>query len=291
MTKTVMITGASNGFGYLTAIKCAEKGFRVIATMRNMSYADRFEQEVKDPKVLARIIPRQLDVTDHDSIRSFEISLATIDRIDVLINNAGMAVGGFAEEVPVEDYRKQFETNFFGMVAVTQLVLPIMRRQGFGKILNVSSISGLVGFPGLSPYVASKHAVEGFTESLRLELKPFGIDAAMIEPGSFRTNIWTRGTYIPETASQPDSPYADYMNRIKQYMEASRETMAEPSQVAAFTSKLAGRSPWPKVRHPVGKGVRTMIWTKRLLPWRVWEKLVIRKIWNKREEMQDEKDV
>ncbi|SEA99622.1 NADP-dependent 3-hydroxy acid dehydrogenase YdfG [Thalassobacillus cyri] len=278
MTKTVMITGASNGFGYLTAVKCAEKGFRVIATMRNMKYANRFEEEIQDPVVRNRIIPRQLDVTDHDSLRSFQVSLTTIDRVDVLINNAGFAVGGFAEEVPVETYRKQFETNFFGMIAVTQMVLPIMRKQGFGKVLNVSSISGQVAFPGLSPYVASKHAVEGFTESLRLELQPYGIDAAVIQPGSFRTNIWTKGTYIPEEARHPDSPYADYMKNIKDYMEVSREKMADPALVATFTSKLAERSHWRKVCYPIGKGVRTTMAVKRILPWKAWERLVLRQL-------------
>ena len=117
-------------------------------------------------------------------------------KVDVLINNAGYAGAGFVEEVSMEEYRKQFETNVFGVLAVTKAFLPLMRKQGQGCIINISSISGKVAFPGLSPYIASKHAIEGWSESLRLEMQPFGVKVVLIEPGSYKTNIWSTGKQV-----------------------------------------------------------------------------------------------
>ncbi|MBM7553032.1 SDR family oxidoreductase [Thalassobacillus pellis] len=272
--KTVLITGASNGIGFLTAVKCAEKGFRVIATMRNIDKAQKLDVQIKDKAARDRIIIRQLDVTDETSIASFKTWLSKGERVDILINNAGMAVGGFVEELPLDAYRQQLETNFFGLVAVTQAVLPLMRRQGAGKILNISSVSGVIGFPGLSPYAASKHAVEGFTESLRLEVVPFGIDVALIEPGSFQTDIWTTGTTIPEQAARNNSPYKRYMERMKEKMAASRPNYEDPVHIADQLVRFSDKEKLSALRYPVGKGVRTMLLFKKLVPWKLWERMV-----------------
>ncbi|WP_345290140.1 SDR family NAD(P)-dependent oxidoreductase, partial [Streptomyces gulbargensis] len=160
-------------------------------------------------------------------------------RIDVLVNNAGYAGAGFSEEVSVEEYKAQFETNVFGVMAVTQAILPLMRRQMSGKIINVSSISGRVGFPGLSPYIASKHALEGYSESLRLELKPFGVDVVLIEPGSYQTNIWTTGKKVAEKSLEKDSPYYETMKKMEHYLERSSGNYGDPQEVAKLIVKLA----------------------------------------------------
>ncbi|MBH0228886.1 SDR family oxidoreductase [Halobacillus yeomjeoni] len=274
--KTVVITGASSGFGYLTALKCAEKGFRVIATMRNMEKASVFQSDRITREVRERIEVWQLDVTKSFSIQEFNARIQQLDRLDVLVNNAGFALGGFVEQVPIDDYRRQFETNFFGLVQVTQAVLPVMRRQKSGKIINVSSVSGLIGFPGLSAYVSSKHALEGFSESLRFEVKPFGIDVALVEPGSYQTNIWSTGMEVPDQIHDPDSPYSEYTKGL--WKALNRESHGDPSHVASLMTKLASKDRVKKLRYPIGAGVRVNLLLKRILPWSWLEKSVLKKL-------------
>ncbi|WP_226577930.1 SDR family oxidoreductase [Halobacillus litoralis] len=282
MEQTVLITGSSSGFGYHTAVQCAKKGLRVIATMRNMDKADVFQDEAIAEEVRHRIEVWQLDVTDEDSLQRFEEKVLTLDRLDVLVNNAGFAVGGFLEQVPMEAYRRQFDTNVFGVIAVTKAVLPLMRRQQHGKIFNVSSVSGLIGFPGLSAYVSSKHALEGLSESLRFELQPFGIDVVLIEPGSFETNIWSSGMELPEAVYDPESPYSDY---IKGLWEAlNKESHEKPTAVADLMTSLIGKERVKKLRYPIGGGVRVNVLMKRVLPWSWLEKGVLKTVLGKRME-------
>ncbi|QAS51355.1 SDR family oxidoreductase [Halobacillus litoralis] len=276
MSQTVLITGSSSGFGYHTTIKCAEKGFKVIATMRNMEKASVFEDGTLAPEVRNLIEVWPLDVTDIDSIKRFEQQLESLDRLDVLVNNAGFAIGGFLEQVPLEAYRRQFETNVFGVIGVTKAVLPLMRRQGRGKIFNVSSVSGLIGFPGLSAYVASKHALEGLSESLRFEVRPFGIDVALIEPGSYQTNIWSSGMELPDTVHDPDSPYSDYTKGL--WSALNEESHEKPGKVADFMADLMQKEQLSKLRYPIGSGVRMNVFMKRILPWRWLERTVLKKI-------------
>ena len=163
--KIAIITGASSGFGLLTTLELAKKDYFVIATMRNLEKQIDLISQATKLDLQQNIKVQQLDVTDQGSIHNFQLFLNEINRIDILINNAGYANGGFIEEIPVEEYRKQFETNLFGAISITQLVLPYMRKQKSGKIINISSISGQVGFPGLSPYVSSKYALEGWSDA------------------------------------------------------------------------------------------------------------------------------
>ncbi|MBA2174418.1 SDR family oxidoreductase [Halobacillus locisalis] len=276
MKKTVLITGASSGFGYHTALNCAKKGFRVIATMRNMKKATIFSSDELNDHVKENIEVWPLDVTDPVSLADFSDRLKDLSRLDVLVNNAGFAIGGFVEQVPLEAYRRQFETNFFGVIGVTQAVLPLMRKQESGKIMNVSSISGLIGFPGLSAYVSSKHALEGWSESLRLEVKPFGIDVALIEPGSYQTNIWSSGMEIPDDVYNPDSPYAFYLKGL--WKALNKESHGNPSHVADLMAKLSDQGNLSKLRFPIGPGVRMNIILKRILPWAWLERIVLKKL-------------
>src|SRR3569833_1410956 len=173
--RTVLITGASSGFGLLTSVTLAKRGWYVLATMRDVNRREKLESAAREAGVPGRIEVHALDVTRAD----------LITELAALVNNAGFAVPGFAEEVTDAELRDQFETNFFGAAAVTRAILPQMRRQGFGHVVMVSSISGRTAFPGVSSYVASKFALEGWTETLRLEMAALGIKIAIVEPGFF----------------------------------------------------------------------------------------------------------
>lgn len=269
--RSAIVTGSSSGFGLLTAIELAKKDFYVIATMRNISKAEILIELSKQNGVRENIDIRQLDVTSEESVNNF---ILTLESADILVNNAGLAVGGFCEELSLEDYRVQFETNFFGAIRVTQALLPFLRKSGQGKIINISSISGQIGFPGLSAYSASKHALEGWSESLRLELKPFGIDVVLVEPGSYETSIWSS---IDEINSKPDSVYQDYMNFILNELEKGKSEYGDPIEVAKLVSDLSVHKN-PALRYPVGKGVKRNLLLKNILPWKTIEKAVLRGI-------------
>lgn len=273
--KNAIVTGSSSGFGKLIAIELAQSGFNVLATMRDQSKADSLMQLAADENVKERIQVFTLDVTSTASVAEFGEFLEGLNSVDVLVNNAGFAQGGFCEELSLEAYRQQFETNFFGAVAVTQAVLPAMRAQGSGKIINMSSISGKFGFPGLSAYVSSKHALEGFSESLRLELKPFGIDVFLVEPGSYKTNIWSS---IENVQLQDQSPYESSMVAILNEVKSGEAEYGDPREVAKLVAKIAGDKSGVEFRFPIGKGVAKTIFIKNLLPWRMIEKMVMKRL-------------
>jgi NAD(P)-dependent dehydrogenase (short-subunit alcohol dehydrogenase family) len=270
--QVALITGTSSGFGLLTAVTLARKGFKVAATMRDLSRNSELEQQARQAGVLDRIYFIRMDVTDQDSIQiAVAKVIETFGRIDVLVNNAGYAVGGFVEEVTMEQWRGQMETNFFGLVAVTKSVLPVMRGQQSGTIINVGSVSGLSGFPGYAPYAASKFAVEGFSESLRHEMSGFGVKVVIVEPGSFRTPIWDKG--MDSIHSKPDSPYKERLDAVLRYSKKTAETAPDPQQVADVIGQIAVMRS-PRLRYPVGKGSRLMSWGKILLPWKWLERLI-----------------
>ncbi|WP_242143118.1 MULTISPECIES: oxidoreductase [unclassified Bacillus cereus group] len=273
MKKIAIITGASSGFGLLTTIELAKKDYIVIATMRDLNKQENLLSQATALHLQHHIKIHQLDVKDPNSIHTFQLFLKELDRVDLLINNAGYAGGGFVEEIPIEEYRKQFETNVFGAISITQIVLPYMRKQKSGKIMNVSSISGQIGFPGLSPYVSSKHALEGWSESLRLEVKQFGIDVCLIEPGSYHTNIWKVGKNLAKNYETTTSPYMKYMQKIQRHISNGSDTFGNPIDVAKKIVEVA-EAKRTSFRYPIGKGVKLMITVKKLIPWRMWEFLV-----------------
>ncbi len=273
-----LITGASSGFGLLTALALARKGYQVAATMRDLTRQGELLRQAEEAGVAERVHVLALDVTDSLSIK---LAIAAVKkrfgRIDVLVNNAGFAVGGFVEEVSMEEWRRQMDTNFFGLIEVTQAVLPVMRSQRTGLIVNVSSVSGLTGFPGYAPYAASKYAVEGFSESLRQELLPFGIRVVLVEPASFRTPIWGKGLEGMHTRDQ--SPYQEQLSQVVRYSRQSAETAPEPDQVARLIARITAMQA-PRLRYPVGKGSRLLMIGKTLLPWKVFERIIAKSLKN-----------
>ncbi|RLQ93349.1 SDR family oxidoreductase [Falsibacillus albus] len=276
--KTAVITGASSGFGLLTAIELAKNGFYVLAAIRNLEKKQIILDFAKENHVEQYIEIIELDVASHPSIEQFRKNVNRFERIEVLVNNAGYAQGGFAEEVTIEEYKLQFETNFFGLIAVTQAVLPIMRKNTSGLIINMGSVSGQIGFPGLSPYVSSKFALEGWSESLRLEVKPFGIDVVIIEPGSYSTNIWSAGKKVAPKSLQKDSPYFPYMLQLENELEKGGQKRGNPIGIAQQITYLVNHRGFRKLRYPMGKGIKSFIWLKKVLPWRLMEHLIMKRL-------------
>jgi len=273
--RTAIVTGSSSGFGMLTVIELALKGFTVIATMRDINKSESLLTLAKENTVEDFIYVQPLDVTSSESIHLFQGILENYPPVEVLVNNAGFALGGFSEQLSVDEYRRQFETNFFGVIAVTQAVLPLMRAKKLGRIINISSISGRLGFPGLSAYVASKHALEGYSESLRLELKPFGIDVSIIEPGSYQTNIWASVDGMEIT---PESPYTSYMESLLEEIEGGKAKHGNPREVAKLAAQIASQQKSPDLRYPIGAGVKSMLRLKNLLPWKLLESIILKRL-------------
>lgn len=277
--KTAVVTGSSSGFGFLTALELAKEGYTVLATMRNLTKGNALLKQAEENALEGSIILQELDVTSEGSISKLKDVLLEIGRVDVLVNNAGFAGAGFIEEIPISEYKAQFDTNVFGMISVTQAVLPLMRKQKSGTIINMSSISGRMGFPGLSPYAASKYAVEGWSECLRLEMNPFGVKVVLLEPGSFQTNIWSSGKQVTEMSQRPDSPYAVEMKKLEAYTEKSTETYGDPLEIAKSIAAIV-RKKTPRFRYPIGKGVKLTIWLKDRVSWKLWE-TIVKKMLNK----------
>jgi NAD(P)-dependent dehydrogenase (short-subunit alcohol dehydrogenase family) len=270
--KIALVTGASSGFGLLTSIELAKAGFRVVATMRDLGRRERLDQAVAASGVGAKVDVRALDVTKFDTIPSFVDSVVRdYGRLDVLVNNAGFAVAGFAEDIKLDELRMQFETNFFGVVAMTKAALPTMRRQHSGHIIQVSSIVGLHGAVTVSSYSASKHALEGWSESLRMEVNSLGIRVVLVEPGSFQTDIWTRGAVMGEQVTKPTSLNLQRSLRMRSVIE--RLPKADPIMVARLIVAIA-QNPNPKLRYLVGRDAKMQLALKRILPWKWHEKVV-----------------
>lgn len=277
--KIALITGTSSGFGLLTAIKLAGKGYKVVATMRDLTRKGELVRQAEAAGITGQIHLMALDVTEAASIEAALSSVVDMyGRIDVLVNNAGLAVGGFVEDVTMEEWRLQMDTNFFGLLAVTKAVLPVMRNQREGLIINISSVSGLTGFPGYGPYAASKFAVEGFSESLRQELSPLGIRVVLVEPGSFRTPIWDKG--LAGFKGSEDSPYKDKLDEVLRYSRRSAETAPDPQQVADLIGRITDMKA-PRLRYPIGKGSRMLILGRTLLPWKTMERIIAKGLQSK----------
>jgi NAD(P)-dependent dehydrogenase (short-subunit alcohol dehydrogenase family) len=271
MTKKIaVITGTSSGFGLLSAVEMARQNFQVVATMRDLGRRASLDKAAVAAGVDVGIDVRRLDVTEFASLPGF---VEGVLRDHVLVNNAGFAVAGFVEDLKLEEIRLQFETNFFGTVALTKAVLPAMRAQRAGHIIMVSSVSGLHGSPIVSSYSASKHALEGWSESLRLEVGSLGIKVALVEPGSYETDIWTRNAHLGERVSDPNSPNLARSQRMREAVRKRKKR--DPIEVAQLIAHIA-QNPNPRLRYLIGTDARVQMLFKNILPWKWHEKLVSR---------------
>lgn len=262
MSKVILITGASSGIGKVTAGYLSDKGFKVYGTSRNPgSGQEHFE-----------MLP--LDVRKKESIqKAIETLLSREGRIDVLINNAGMGITGPIEETPAEEIRGVFETNFFGAIEVMKAVLPAMRRQKSGLIINVTSIAGYMGLPFRGIYSATKGALEIVTESVSMEVSSFGIRVVNVAPGDFATNI-ASGRY--HTPAFETSPYQKIYQKNLDLMDAHVSSGKDPLEMARQIHRIIN-DPKPKLHYKVGEFMQKFsIVLKRILPDRVYEKLLMK---------------
>ena len=258
--KVAVVTGTSSGIGHETSLALARSGFRTYATMRNLNKSENIKSVATKENLPIHI--NQLDVTDDISIKNaVQAILSEVGRIDVLVNNAGYALNGAFEDLTMDEIKAQFETNLFGVIRTTQAILPIMRKQEFGIIVNMSSGAGRLGYPGGSAYVSTKFAVEGLSESMAYELEPFGIKVVLVEPGVIRTNF-ANAMVVAKKSQDPNSPYSQIMQKMATSFEHMMENGSSPDLVAKVVLK-AVTSENPSLRYLAGKDIETWMEGKR----------------------------
>ena len=261
--KVAIVTGSSSGIGLETSVSLAQNGFLTYATMRNLDKSSIIKTAADNESLPIKVV--QLNVADNRMINNaIQAIVSEAGRIDILVNNAGYGLVGAFEDLSIDDeIKNQYETNVFGLMRVTQAVLPIMRRQKSGIIVNVSSGAGLFGYPGGSAYVSTKFAVEGLSESMAYELEPFGIKVVLIEPGFIKTNF-ANAMVLAKEAQDPSSPYSEMMQRI----QANSKEMAKNASSVDVVSKAileAVKSKNPNLRYPVGKDVEAWAASKKTM--------------------------
>ena len=260
MANVAVVTGSSSGIGYETSLLLARNQIKTYATMRNMSKSDGLIKIASEENLQLNVA--QLDVNDDLSVnKAIDKIVKDNDRIDILVNNAGYDLFGPLEESSLEEIKQQFETNFFGVIRTTKAVIPTMRKQGKGTIINVSSVGGKVGLlPFLTAYHASKFAIEGFTESLRQELDDFNINIILIEPGYVSSGFLDNSKYAKGFDSNK-SPYAKKVEQVFQGFESITAYSSHPSKVAQTILDVLN-SPNPELRNPVGKDADSIFKTR-----------------------------
>jgi NAD(P)-dependent dehydrogenase (short-subunit alcohol dehydrogenase family) len=256
-----IVTGSSTGIGYETSIALARDGFLTYATMRNLNKAEGIKSAANKENLPIRT--KQLDVTDDMSVKNAvqTISSETGGRIDVLVNNAGYVLGGAFEDLAMDEIKTQYETNFFGLIRTTQAVLPIMREQKSGIIVNISSGAGRFGYPGHSAYISTKFAVEGLSESISYELEPFGIKVVIVEPGVISTNI-VNTMVVARKSQDPNSAYSPMMQKMANTFEVLMKNSSSPDLVANVVLK-AVKDKNPNLRYLAGNDVEQWLGAKR----------------------------
>jgi len=259
MEKVAIITGSSSGIGFETALALAKEGYFTYATMRDTTKSDKIKEIAQKENLKINIL--ELDVDDENSVKA---AIAQIldqkQRIDVLVNNAGWGLWGCVEDVSVDEFKEQFETNFFSIIRLIQEVAPTMRKQGSGTIINVSSVVGRIGFPASPAYISSKFALEGLSESLRFEFAPFGIDVIIIEPGVIKTNFMKNMKMAKK--SELDTVYKDITTKVVSGVKMMAEMGTPPKEVAnTIVKAIKDKKPLP--RYIVGNDASMFLEAKK----------------------------
>jgi NAD(P)-dependent dehydrogenase (short-subunit alcohol dehydrogenase family) len=275
--KVALVTGSSSGIGFETSLLLARKGFYTYATMRNLNKSLKIKEIAEKENLPLEVL--QLDVTDEKSVKDAVRQITDKNsRIDVLVNNAGYGVMGAVEDLSIDDFKSQFETNFFGVIRVTKEVIPIMRNQRNGNIINVSSVGGKIGLPINSAYISSKFALEGLSESMRYELQQFGIDVILIEPGVVKTNFFESvviNNNINTTNSSKTSPYSQLTQKLFEgFVPMLNSSSSSVSSDVAQVIYQAIESNNREVRYTVGKDAVSIIKTRQKLSDKEFEKWI-----------------
>jgi len=269
---TFLLTGATSGIGHATARALVQRGHRVLAAGRDTVALAAIADELG-------VIPIRLDLTDADSIAAaVRVALAHApEGIDVLVNNAGMGVIAPMAEIGADDLRRQFETNVFGLVDLTQRLVPHMRERGRGRIINVSSLGGRMTLPLFGGYNATKHALEAISDAFRYELASFGIDVVLVEPGVIRTSFSTRAAHDGRSYLATGGPYARAMTRGMELLVRA-DSRGAPADRVARTIVAAGEARRPSARYVVPRRTVVALWMLGLLPTR-WTDALFRRIY------------
>jgi NAD(P)-dependent dehydrogenase (short-subunit alcohol dehydrogenase family) len=258
--KVAVVTGSSSGIGYETSLILARNGFLTYATMRNLNKSESIKLIATKENLPIHV--KQLDVTDDMSVKNAVQAISSeTGRIDILVNNAGYGLNGAFEDLALDEIKTQYETNVFGLIRTTQAVLPIMRRQRSGTIVNISSGAGRFGFPSGSAYVSTKFAVEGLSESMSYELEPFGIKVVIVEPGVIRTNFGN-GLVVAKKSQDPNSPYLQIVQKMATGFEEMMKNASSPDLVAKVVLN-AVRNENPNLRYLAGNDVEAWLKGKR----------------------------
>jgi len=259
MQKVALVTGSSSGIGFETALALARNGFYTFASMRDTNKASLIQEISKKENLPIEIL--ELDVDKKDSIKSaINKIIEKKQRIDVLVNNAGYLLFGCIEDISIDEIKAQFETNFFGIIRLIQETAPIMRKQGSGIIVNVSSVAGRIGFPATPAYISSKFALEGLSESMRYEMAPFGIKTIIIEPGVIKTNIFSS---MKMAGPKPGSPYKEISEKVRNGVKMMAE-MGTPASEVAKTIIKAIETNDPLPRYIVGNDASMFLEAKKM---------------------------
>jgi NAD(P)-dependent dehydrogenase (short-subunit alcohol dehydrogenase family) len=258
MEKVALVTGSSSGIGYETAVALAREGFHTFASMRDTSKAIEIQDIAKKENLKIDVI--ELDVDKAESVDSaIEKISSDAGRIDILVNNAGYILFGCVEDTSVEEFRSQFETNFFGVLRLIKKVAPIMRKQSSGIIVNISSVAGRIGFPGTPAYISSKFAIEGLSESMRYEMAPHGIKTILIEPGVIKTKIFDNMKKV----DFENSPYKELTEKVISGIKMMAELGTPPIEVANTIVK-AIKEEEPLPRYVVGNDASMFLEAKKM---------------------------
>jgi len=260
--KTAIVTGSSSGIGKEISLILARNGYNTFATMRNLDKASELKS-IADNENLLSLHFEQLDVTDQNSIQNAITNINDkTGRIDILVNNAGYGLIGAFEDTSIDEIKDQYETNFFGLIRTTQAVLPIMRKQESGLIVNISSGVGRFGIPTLSSYASTKFALEGLTESMSYELEPFGIRTVLVEPGVIKTNFFN-STIVAKKSQDSNSPYFGFMrNMEKNFTQLMKNNSSTPEHVARVVLESITADN-PKLRYLAGQDVEEWMDAKK----------------------------
>ena len=260
MEKVALVTGSSSGIGFETSLALARNGFHTFATMRDLGKDQKIKQIIEKEDLSIEIL--ELDVDNEESVnRVIKTVSEKKGRIDVLVNNAGYGMWGTVEDVSIDEFKKQFETNFFSIIRLIQKVAPIMRKQSSGNIVNISSVAGRIGFPVSPAYISSKFALEGLSESLRFELMPFGINVIIIEPGVIKTNFFDSMKLSEK--SQQDSTYKEITNKVISGVKMMAEMGTHPKEVANVVIKTLGEEK-PLPRYVIGNDAMMFLEAKKM---------------------------
>jgi len=259
MEKVAIVTGSSSGIGFETSLALAREGYFTYATMRDTTKSNKIKEIAQKENLKINVL--ELDVDDEKSVKS---AIAQIldqkQRIDVLVNNAGWGLWGCVEDVSIDEFKEQFETNFFSIIRLIQEVAPAMRKQGSGTIVNVSSVVGRIGFPASPAYISSKFALEGLSESLRFEFAPFGVNVIIIEPGVIKTNFMKNMKMAKK--SELDTVYKDITTKVVSGVKMMVEMGTPPKEVAnTIVKAIKDKNPLP--RYVVGNDALMFLEAKK----------------------------